>query len=82
MKKIVIALLLISMITTSAYAVNIFDRALYKKVVLAYIHRPVLVNRVTGKVKYTMGTNGKWVLIPAALKNQYQSMYNTQIASK
>ena len=82
MKKIVIALLLISMITTSAYAVNIFDRALYKKVLLACIHRFVLVNRVTGEVKYIMGTDGKWALVPKALQYQYKSMYKVQSASK
>jgi len=82
MRKIVIAFLLISIITTSAYAVNIFDRALYKKVVLVCIHRFVLVNRVTGEVKYIMGTDRKWVLVPKALKAQYQSMYIAQTASK
>jgi hypothetical protein len=82
MRKIVIVLLLILIITTSAYAVNIFDRALYKKVVLVCIHRFVLVNRITGEVKYIMGTDGKWALVHKALKEQYQSMYNTQTASK
>ncbi|MCX5696702.1 MAG: hypothetical protein NTU54_01810 [Candidatus Omnitrophica bacterium] len=81
MRKIIIALLLISIITTSAYAVNIFDRALYKKVVLVHIHRCALVNRITGKVDYIMG-NGKWAPIPKAWKKQYQSMYKAQTAPK
>jgi len=82
MRKIVIALLLISIITTSAYAVNIFDRALYKKVLLLAIHRFVLVNRVTGEVKYIMGFNRKWALVPKALQVQYRSMYIAQTAPK
>lgn len=79
MKKIIIALLLISIFATSAYAVNIFDRALYKKVLLQCIHNYILVTRVTGEVKYVMGNNGKWTLIPPAWKQQYQSMYNAQV---
>jgi hypothetical protein len=81
MKKIVIILLLVLMITASAYAVNIFDRVLYKKVVLNCIHRYALVNRLSGTVEYIMRTDGKWGLVPNALKHQYQSMYNQQIAS-
>jgi hypothetical protein len=82
MRKIIIVLLLILLITTSAYAVNIFDRALYKKVLLACIHNYILVTRLTGEVKYVMGNNGKWALIPPAWKQQYQSMYNAQTGSK
>lgn len=77
MRKIVVVLLLISMITTSAYAVNIFDRALYKKVLLQAIHRYVLVTRVTGQVRYIMGLDGKWVIV-GALQGRYQAMYEVQ----
>jgi len=82
MRKLVIALLFIVFITTSAYAVNIFNRMLYKKVTLACIHRYALVNRLTGEVEYIMRTDGKWGIVQKALKNQYQSMYNAQNASQ
>lgn len=82
MRKILIGLLLILLITTSAYAVNIFNRALYAKVVLYCIHRYALVNRLSGEVEYIMRTDGKWGLVDKALKPQYQSMYNAQIASQ
>ena len=82
MRKILIGLLLILLITTSAYAVNIFNRALYKKVVLVCIHRYALVNRLSGEVEYIMRTDGEWGLVENALKPQYQSMYNAQIASQ
>lgn len=82
MRKIAVVLLLILTITVSAYAVNIFDRPLYKKVVLTCINRYALVTRLTGQVSYIMGANGKWVPVSKSLRNQYQSMYNAQIASE
>jgi len=83
MRKIIIALLLISIFTTSAYAVNIFDRVLYKKVVLLANKMTVLVNRITGEVKYLLLNNGHWIHLTAGvLKNQCQSMYNAQTAPR
>ena len=81
-KKIAIALLLILLITTSSYAVNVVDTIMCKKVVLHLINRTVLVNRITGEVKYTLTQKGTWVLLKGPLKNQYQSMYKAQIAPK
>jgi hypothetical protein len=78
MKKIAIALLLVVMITTSAYAVNVVDTILCKKVFLNYNHTYILVNRVTGEVKYLLMGNGQWVPLMGVLKNQYQAMYNAQ----
>jgi hypothetical protein len=80
MKKIIIVLFLLSILTTSAYAVNFLNRALYEKVEISCIHRMVLVNRVTGKVEYVLGFNKKWTPIPNGAQVQYQSMYNAQIA--
>jgi hypothetical protein len=80
MKKIFIVLLLILVISTSAYALNIFDIVLYKKVALVYIHRYVLINRLTGEVEYVMRNDGLWAPIPKELRTQYRSMYNAQIA--
>ena len=82
MKKIIIALLLISMVATSAYAVSIFDRALYKKVLLTCIRQYILVTRLTGEVRYIMNIYGKWVVVPDGVKNQYQSMYKAQTSRK
>jgi hypothetical protein len=82
MKKIVIALMLVLLITTSSYAVNVFDTIMCKKVVLHLINRIVLVNRITGEVKYTLTQKGTWVLLRGPVKYQYQSMYNTQIAPR
>ena len=82
MRKIIVLLLLLSLVTTSAFAVSILDRALYMKVFLVCIHRYVLVHRITGKVEYIMSTDRKWVLVSPALKERYQSMYNAQTAPR
>jgi hypothetical protein len=78
MKKMAIVLLLVLFITTSAYAVSLIDTILCKKVVLHLINRVVLVNRITGEVKYTLTQKGTWVLLKGPVQHQYQSMYNVQ----
>jgi hypothetical protein len=79
MKKIAIVLLIVLLISTSAYAVSLGDTIICKKVVLHLVNRTVLVNRITGEVKYILTTTGVWLLLQGPLKNQYQSMYNAQI---
>jgi hypothetical protein len=78
-KRIAITLLLVVMITTSAYAVNVVDTLLCKKVFLNYNHTYILVNRLTGEVKYLLMGNGQWMSLMGVLKNQYQAMYNAQV---
>lgn len=82
MKKIIIVLLLILIIASPCYAVNVFDTIIYKKVLLCASHMTVLVNRITGELKYIMLNNGKWVLLSGTWKSQCQSMYEAQIALK
>ncbi|MFH1640996.1 MAG: hypothetical protein ABIA66_03415 [Candidatus Omnitrophota bacterium] len=82
MKKIVIAVMLILIITTPCYAVNIVDTILCKKVVLCANHMTVLVHRVTGKVKYILLLNGQWKLLTGIEKHQCQSMYEAQTSLK
>jgi hypothetical protein len=82
MKKIIIALLLISVMITPCYAVNIFDTLLCKRVVLCANHITVLVNRITGEVKYMRLSTGQWLLLTGAQKVQFQSMHNAQITLK
>ncbi len=80
MKKVAIVFLIILLISTSAYAVSLTDTIICKKVVLHLVNRTVLVNRITGEVKYILTTTGTWLLLQGPLKNQYQSMYNAQTA--
>ena len=80
MKKIVIALLLVLMFVSSAYAENFLE---YKRVLLCANHRIVLVNRLTGEVKYVRYLNKKkWGLLTGVEQAQYQSMYEAQIMLK
>ncbi len=78
MKKILIVLLVISIIATPAYAINIVDILLCKKVVLRAIERTVLVNRLTGEVGYIL-RKGQWILLTGEQKRECQSMYNAQV---
>ncbi|MFH0827243.1 MAG: hypothetical protein V1923_05125 [Candidatus Omnitrophota bacterium] len=82
MKKIVIALLLIALLTTPAYALNIIDWVLYKKVLLNPNKMYILANRITGEVKFILLHNGKWVPLEGVWKNQIQAMYDIQRTSK
>ena len=86
MKKIIVILLLILVIITPCYAVNIVDTMLCKKVLLranrrflrANHTRQVLVSRVTGEVKYILQDNKQWVPLAGTLKQQCQKIYNAQ----
>ncbi|MBU0547933.1 MAG: hypothetical protein KJ710_01725 [Candidatus Omnitrophica bacterium] len=80
MRKVVVILALILMITPPSYAVNIFDQLLYKEVVLVANRMTVLVNRITGKAKYIRLNNGRWMLLKGGLKNKCQAMYDVQIS--
>ncbi|KPK98662.1 MAG: hypothetical protein AMJ95_03335 [Omnitrophica WOR_2 bacterium SM23_72] len=82
MKKIVIALLLVALMTTSAYALNIIDWILYKKVLLDANKMYILANRITGEVKFILLHNGQWVPLEGVWKNQIQAMYDFQRTSK
>lgn len=80
MIKPVIALVLILMVASPVYAVNIFDQLLNREVVLAANHTTVLVNRITGKVKYIKLNNGRWEFLKGGLKNKCQAMYDNQVS--
>lgn len=76
--KGLIVLLVIVIIVTPAYAVNVVDTLLCKKVFLRAVERTVLVNRLSGEVKYLL-RKGQWVLLTGEQKHEYQSMYNAQV---
>ena len=82
MKKSAIFLALILMVSTPSFAVNLLDQVIYKEVVLTSNRSTVLVNRITGQVKYLRFNNGKWITLTGGLKNKYQSMYEVQTSSK
>ena len=82
MKIIIIALLLIMLVTASAYALNIIDWILYKRVLLNANKMFILANRITAEVKFILLHNGQWVPLEGVYKNQIQAMYDVQRTSK
>ena len=82
MKKLAIFLTLIIIITSPSYAVNIFDQLVYKEVILVANQMTVLVNRITGKVKYIRLNNGRWESLTGGQRNKCQAMYDGQVSSR
>ena len=65
----------------TSYAPNFFDKMLYRQVVLpGSDNKTVLVNRLTGEVKYILVNNKRWTLLMGMWKKQCQARYD--IASK
>ncbi len=81
MKKIVVLLMLLSMIATPLYALNILEKLIYKEVRVS--GEKVLVNKATGKVekklvdnKYEPISSEKgWGGIPSE-QDMYQARYD------
>jgi len=79
-KKIIILLLLLSIIATPSYALNLFERIRYKEVRLG--SEKVLVNKITGKVERIL-VNNTYVVIPTekgfagipSVQDMYQAQY-------
>jgi hypothetical protein len=78
MRGIIIVFLLILMIVNPVYANNFFDALLYKKVFLTAIERTVLVNRITGEVKYIL-RKGQWILLDKEHGQECLSTYKAQL---
>lgn len=81
-KKTITITILLIMITAPSYAINILDKFLYKKDILRSNNRDVLVNRITGEVKYIYRDDGQVVPIEGQWQEQYQKMYDAQNAPK
>ena len=80
MKKYIGALILLFAVTTPAFALGPVDAMICKRVVLHAAHnRTVLVERVTGEVKYALQHDGKWMPLQGEQKKRYQSMYDAQV---
>ncbi len=83
MKKITIVLLLLfSIVAAPSYAIDMLDKIVCKQDILQSNKRPILVNRLTGEVKYVYQDNGEWLPLTGQWKEQYQKMYNWQAAHK
>ena len=78
MKKIAVALLLGLLIAAPCQAESLYNKILYKNVLLMAVKRHVLINRITEQVKYILLDNGKLVLLKGPAKLQFQAMYDFQ----
>ncbi|MDD5505999.1 MAG: hypothetical protein PHR73_04510 [Candidatus Omnitrophica bacterium] len=82
MIKPAIVLVLILIVASPVYAANIFDQLINKQVILDANHVTILVNRITGKVKYIKLNNGRWEVLKGGLKNKCQAMYDNQVSRR
>ena len=87
MKKVIVFLLLFSIIAGQAYAINIFEKAIYKKDVINMIGAIILANRLTGQIKYIWyrdfsRAGGHWEPLVGLTLQQYQAMYDQQYNRK
>ena len=78
MKKVIALILLLLIIAPPCYALNIIDKFLYKKDVVRANNTPVLVNRLTGEIKYLYRSDGQLLPVDGQWKEQYQKMYDAQ----
>lgn len=78
MKKTIAVLLLLLMSPAPSYALNMLEKFIYKKDVVRSNNTQVLVNRLTGEIKYICRDDGQQVPLEGQWKEQYQKMYDTQ----
>ncbi len=89
-KRLIVALVLVIFIATNAYALNPLERLAYKEVVLRSYNQRLLVNRITGKVKYRWqgptavmiygeaATEGKWIPVYDRDREMWQNLYDQE----
>ncbi len=85
MKKLVIIILFLSAIAAPSYAINIFEKIAYKKDEIKVYKAPILVNPLTGEIKYIWcrtSKKGYWMPIDGRAKQQYQAVYDRQRAPR
>ena len=84
MKKMIGILLLASLVAAPAHAINIFEKTLYRKDVIKRLGAKVLVNPLTGQIKYvwcmspSTPEGGFWMPATGPMKEQYQASYDHQ----
>jgi hypothetical protein len=82
LKKSAIVLVLLLAMAANAYAVNVVDAMTCKKVVLRVTQRTILVQRLTGKVRYLLISNGEWMPLRGREKKAYQMLYDAQSSAR
>lgn len=90
MKRIIAAITIVFLISTNAYALNPLERLAYKEVTLKTFGQRILVNRITGQVKYRWqgptavmiygeaAQNGKWMPLYDRDREMWQNIYDQE----
>lgn len=81
MKKVVAVFLLICLFVPPAYAINIFEKLLYREDEIKLYRAKVLVAPLTHQICYMWcgnAKNGYWLALKGAARNQYQTVYNRE----
>ena len=83
MKKLIIIILLLSMVTSSSYAITLLEKLVYKKDVIKAYSAKILVSRLNKQIKYLWydfpDKKGCWTPVSGTIKDQFQVMYDQQI---
>ena len=83
MKKYFLALVLLLFLASPAFSLGVVDAMLCRRVVLHEANdRTVLVDRVTGQVKYALRYDGTWEPVQGERRSKYQALYNAQVHPK
>jgi hypothetical protein len=82
MKKIIAVILLLLMIASPCYAINMLEKVLLKRDTIKRWDAKILVNPLTHKIKYIWWRNpsggGSWKPLDESAKEQYQAIYDLQ----
>jgi hypothetical protein len=82
LKKTVVILILSLAVAVNACALNPVDAMTCKKVFLRVNQRTILVQRLTGKVRYLLLSDGQWKPLKGQDKRVYQMLYDAQVAAE
>ena len=85
MKKIIAILLLLSVIASPSYAINILEKIAYQKDTIKSYKATILVNPLTKEIKYIWCRRvkkGYWMPVSGRMQQQYQAVYDRERASK
>lgn len=83
-RKIACIICLLLLTTSSSHAINVFEKTLYRKVFLQRLGAQVLVNPLTGQLKYvwcrssSTPEGGFWMPLVGPMKKDYQAVYKRQ----
>lgn len=82
LRKNLLALIISLAIAADACALNPVDAMTCKKVLLRVNQRTILVQHLTGKVRYLLLSTGEWMPLKGRDRRVYQMFYDAQVAAE